>query len=216
MPESMDQPEVDPRAPNRGRARDARTGTDAVAARIQHQARWVDLQVQRAMERGAFDNLPGHGLPLGDLGSPYDRDWWLKKLIDREQITGVLPAALQLRKDDAALEGVLDQEVREQAVREKVADFNRRIVEARRQLQGGPPVVTQTRDADTEVERWRERQRKRLRARSGRGTTFEDTPDDPLRDESQRPPSTRRSAPRRSPRRLFRVLERGSDSRGDR
>jgi len=126
---------------------------------------WVDLQVKRAMERGDFDNLPGQGKPLGDLGSPDDRDWWLRKLIEREQITGVLPAALQLRKDDAELDRVLDREATEKQVRETVEDFNRRIIAARRQLQGGPPVVTPTRDVEEEVERWRERRRARLRRR---------------------------------------------------
>src|ERR1700754_2447985 len=134
----------------RRRATDERTGSDAVANRIQHQARWVDLQIQQAMERGEFDDLPGAGKPLGDLGSPYDRDWWLKKLIEREQITGVLPPALQLRKEDAELDSVLDKETAEQVVRQVVEDFNRRVVEARRQLQGGPPVVTKTRDVDQE------------------------------------------------------------------
>jgi hypothetical protein len=146
-------------SPRPRRERDARTGSDAAAARIQHQARWVDLQIQQAMERGEFDNLPGAGKPLGDLGSPYDRDWWLKKLIEREQITGVLPAALQLRKDDTTLDAELDRETAEPVVRKLVEEFNRRIIEARRQLQGGPPVVTKTRDVDVEVQRWRERRR---------------------------------------------------------
>ncbi len=156
--------------------RDERTGGDAAAARISHQARWVDLQITRAMERGEFDDLPGQGKPLGDLGSPYDRDWWLKKLIEREQITGVLPPALQLRKEDAELDGLLDRETAEQAVRRTVEDFNRRIVEARRQLQGGPPVVTPTRDVDTEVTRWRERRavRRQQVAEAARRTA--DTP----------------------------------------
>ncbi len=157
------QPHEQPARPDRERARDARTGTDAAATRVQHQARWVDLQIQRAMERGEFDNLPGQGKPLGDLGSPDDRDWWLKKLIEREQITGVLPAALQLRKDDAALDDLLDRESVERLVRQQVEDFNRRIVEARRQLQGGPPVVTPTRDVEVEVARWRERRAERQR-----------------------------------------------------
>jgi hypothetical protein len=147
---------------------DARTGSDAAAARIQHQTRWVDLQIQQAMERGEFDNLPGMGKPLGDLGSPYDRDWWLKKLIEREHITGVLPAALQLRKEDVELDRVLDREATEKAVREILESFNRRIVEARRQLQGGPPVVTPTRDVDAEVARWRERRTTRRRAPAAR------------------------------------------------
>ncbi len=150
-----------PEQPIRERERDSRTGSDAVAARMEHQGRWVDLQIQRAMERGEFDNLPGQGKPLGDLGSPDDRDWWLKKLIEREHITGVLPAALQLRKEDLQLDGMLDRETAEKVVRALVEDFNRRIVEARRQLQGGPPVVTPTRDVEAEVERWRQRRRAR-------------------------------------------------------
>lgn len=137
--------------------RDDRTGRSASSARIEHQARWVDLQIQQAMERGEFDDLPGQGKPLGDLGSPYDRDWWLKRLIEREQITGVLPEALQLRKEDGELDEVLDREAAEKRVREIVAGFNHRVVAARRQLQGGPPVVTPTRDADVEVRRWAER-----------------------------------------------------------
>lgn len=137
------------------RARDLRTGSDAARARIDQQARWVELQVQQAIARGDFDNLPGAGRPLGDLGAPHDRDWWLKKLIEREQITGVLPESLQLRKDDARLEEALDRESAEARVRELLEDFNRRVVEARRQLQGGPPVVTPTRDVEAEVGSWR-------------------------------------------------------------
>ncbi len=143
--------------PDPERARDARTGQGAAAHRIHHQARWVDLQIQQAMERGEFDDLPGAGKPLGDLGSPHDRDWWLKRLIEREQITGVLPAALQLRKEDAELDALLDRETSEKTVRAMLEDFNRRIVEARRQLQGGPPVVTNLRDVEAEVGHWRAR-----------------------------------------------------------
>ena len=144
--------------------RDARTGRSAAQNRTEHQGRWVDLQIQRAMERGEFDDLPGLGKPLADLGSPHDRDWWLKKLIEREQITGVLPEALQLRKEDGELDALLDRETAEKRVRETVEGFNRRIVAARRQLQGGPPVVTPTRDPDVEVRRWAERRSERIRA----------------------------------------------------
>jgi hypothetical protein len=159
----------DPRRHPR-RESDPRTGRDSAATRIQEQARWVDLQIQQAMARGEFDDLPGTGKPLTDLGSSHDRDWWLKKLIEREQITGVLPPALQLRKDDAELDAQLDQQAAEKQVRDTVEDFNRRIVEARRQLQGGPPVITPTRDPDVEVDRWRERRRARRSAsRAARG-----------------------------------------------
>ncbi|MGO4255173.1 J-domain-containing protein [Marmoricola sp. RAF53] len=145
------------RPPNRpqSRPRDGRPETPA-AARIRHQARWVDLQIERAMARGEFDDLPGAGKPLPDLGSS-DPDWWVKKLLEREQITGVLPEALQLRKDDAALDAALDRLAREQDVRDELESFNRRVVNARRQLQGGPPVITPLRDVDAELAAWRSR-----------------------------------------------------------
>ena len=73
-------------------ARDPRTGSAAAAARIQQQQTWVDLQVRQAMARGDFDDLPGAGKPIRDLGSQHDPDWWVKQLIERERITGVLPA----------------------------------------------------------------------------------------------------------------------------
>jgi hypothetical protein len=51
-------------------------------------------------------------------------------------------------------------------VRRVVEDFNRRVIEARRQLTGGPPVVTPTRDVDHEIQAWRERRAaRRERAR---------------------------------------------------
>lgn len=145
---------------------------DAPAQRMEQQALWVDLQVRRAMERGDFDDLPGAGKPIKGLGSTHDPDWWVKSLIEREKITGVLPPALALRKEDADLDAVLDREVNEEGVRRVVGDFNRRVVEARRQLTGGPPVITPTRDPEQQVTAWRarrterrERQRRQLEAR---------------------------------------------------
>ena len=154
----------------RGADEDVRTGRSAAAERMKRQAEYVDQQIRLAMQRGEFDNLPGAGKPIADLGSQHDPDWWLKKLIEREQITGVLPPALQLRKDDVELAGELDREISETAVRRIVEDFNRRVIEARRQLQGGPPVVTKTRDVEEEVRQWRERRITR-RDRSSRRTS---------------------------------------------
>ncbi len=132
------------------------TEDDSAAQRMEQQTLWVDLQVRRAIDRGEFDDLPGAGKPLR-LPDRHDPDWWVKQLIEREKITGVLPPALALRKEDAELEAALDREPNEEAVRRAVRDFNRRVVEARRQLQGGPPVVTPTRDEEREVVRWQER-----------------------------------------------------------
>jgi hypothetical protein len=127
---------------------------------------FADELVRQAMLRGEFDDLPLTGKPIPGLSGRHDPDWWLKAFIEREQITGVLPEALQLRKDDAALDDRLDAEHREERVREIVEEFDARVVEARRQLLGGPPVVTPTRDVETEVARWRERRRAREAAAS--------------------------------------------------
>ena len=133
--------------------------------RLEAQPLWVDLIIRRSMERGAFDNLPGTGKPIRGLGGTHDPDWWVKGLIEREQITGVAPPALALRKEDADLDARLDLEATQEGVRRVVVDFNDRIVEARRQLLGGPPVVTATRDADREVARWQARRAERRRER---------------------------------------------------
>ncbi|RYB94385.1 DUF1992 domain-containing protein [Nocardioides oleivorans] len=156
--------------------RDARTSRSAAAARIAQQATWVDLQVRQAMERGDFDDLPGQGKPIEGLGVEHDPDWWVKKLVERENIA-VLPPALALRKEDAELEARLDRITAETELRRELDDFNKRVVEARRQLQGGPPVVTPTRDVDAEVVAWRERRTARIEAqRAARAAADEAAP----------------------------------------
>ncbi len=132
--------------------------------RAEHHGRWVELEIQRAIRRGDFDDLPGAGKPLPDRGDEHDPEWWLKRLVEREQLS-LLPPALALRTEDAQLEDALDRLGSEQQVRGHVEDFNARIVEARRQLQGGPPVVTPTRDVDDEIARWRERRLARMASR---------------------------------------------------
>lgn len=154
---------ADAESVRREAARDERTGRSAAAARIQHQASWVDLQVRQAMERGEFDDLPGQGKPIQDLGVEHDPDWWVKKLVERENIA-ILPPALALRKEDAELDDRLDAVTAESEVRREVEDFNRRVIETRRQLQGGPPVVTPTRDVDAEVAAWVQRRTARIEA----------------------------------------------------
>ncbi|VXB89542.1 DUF1992 domain-containing protein [Aeromicrobium sp. 9AM] len=135
---------------------------EAREKRIANQAQWVELQVHQAIRRGEFDNLPGAGKPIPDLDAPHDPDWWLKRLIERERITGVLPPALALRTEDARMDDTLDRETTPDGVRRVIEDFNARIVEARRQLQGGPPVITALRDPDDEMRAWNQRRTARV------------------------------------------------------
>jgi hypothetical protein len=143
---------------------DERARETAAAARIRQQEQWVDLQIRQAVERGDFDGLPGYGKPIEGLGTEHDPDWWLKQLVEREQIH-VLPPALAIRKDDAELHDVLDRLATEAQVRREVTDFNERVRRALYGTTGWPPVVTPQRDVDVEVQAWRTRRDERVAAR---------------------------------------------------
>lgn len=110
-----------------------------------------------AFARGDFDNLAYAGKPIPGLGSTSDPDWWIKGLMEREHLSGLGPPALLLRKEDAELESTLDKLADPAEVKNLLEDFNARIVEARRQLLGGPPVITALRDVEAELTMWRQR-----------------------------------------------------------
>ncbi len=131
-------------------------GPPAESGRMERRGDWAEEVIRQAIARGDFDHLSLAGKPIPGL-TRHDPDWWLKSFIEREHITGVGPEAYLLRRDDAALDQHIDEEHTESGVRELVEEFNARVIAARRQLLGGPPVVTALRDVDLEVARWRER-----------------------------------------------------------
>lgn len=133
-------------------------------------AAFIETAIQVAIRRGDFDDLPGAGKPLEGLGTHNDPDWWIRRKIETENLTGLGPPAILLRNEDRELDGQLDLLGRESDVREVLEDFNRRVIEARRQLQGGPPVVTAPRDIDATVAAWRERRAARPTASVPEGT----------------------------------------------
>jgi hypothetical protein len=148
--------------------RDDRTGRAAAYQRMQRQHEYVDLQIKEAMARGDFDDLPGAGKPIKGLGAQHDPDWWVKQLIEREKITGVLPPALQLRKDDAELDAKLDRHTAESEVRRELEEFNARVMKARYTPVDGPPLITMPRDVEAEVDAWRQRRLARRREAAAR------------------------------------------------
>jgi hypothetical protein len=145
-------------------AEETEASARAEAASAVDRAAYVEVAIQQAIRRGEFDDLPGSGKPIPDLGRSHDPDWWIRRKIQNEQLTGLGPPALRLRVESAELADRLDELTRESDVREVLEDFNHRVIEARRQLLGGPPVVTPTRDVDAEVAAWSERREERLRA----------------------------------------------------
>ncbi|ROS65547.1 uncharacterized protein DUF1992 [Curtobacterium sp. PhB172] len=119
-------------------------------------------QIEAAERRGVFEGNPYHGKPLPGNDGQHDPDWWIRSKIEREDIRGIAPPALALRTEDAELDDALDALSTEADVRDVLVDFNARVKEARRQLLGGPPVVTPLRDVDDEVTAWRDRREARL------------------------------------------------------
>jgi hypothetical protein len=68
---------------------------------------WIEAQIRVAMDEGAFDNLPGAGKPLPNLGQEYDPlSRWVKQLVQREQISMLPPSLELLRKVETELAAV--------------------------------------------------------------------------------------------------------------
>jgi hypothetical protein len=116
----------------------------------------IDRAIREAQERGDFDDLPGTGQPLPGRGEVDSEDWWLKQLIVREQLGGLAPTTLKIRKEADELMTTLASKTSEAQVRATVDDLNRRIDRARRGLVDGPPVVIQPFDVDEVVRQWRQ------------------------------------------------------------
>jgi hypothetical protein len=119
----------------------------------------VERQIREAQERGEFDNLPGAGKPLTNLGNADDPDWWARGLIRREglDMSGALPPALALRKEAAGFPESLVELRTEKAVREVLDDYNHRVrLDRLRPAEGKfPPLLAKTVDVDGLVAQWR-------------------------------------------------------------
>ena len=115
---------------------------------------WIDTQIRVATEAGAFDNLPGAGKPLPNLGQEHDPLWWVKQLVQREQISMLPPSLELLRKVEtelAAIEKLHD----EATVRHRVAALNVEIARINATVVDGPPTRLGTLNADQVVAQWR-------------------------------------------------------------
>ncbi|MDL9947464.1 DUF1992 domain-containing protein [Gordonia sp. ABSL11-1] len=128
-----------------------------------HESR-VEKMIREATERGEFDNLPGMGKPL-DLSDADDPDWWVKRKIRDENLdsSALLPMPLQLRREAQDFPDSLVSIADEDAVREILTDFNRRVREAHLGSRAGLPtlITAHTVDVDDLIDRWRELRRSR-------------------------------------------------------
>jgi hypothetical protein len=126
---------------------------------------WIDAVIREARERGEFDNLPGEGKPLDDLGTHHDEMWWVRKKLQSEGIS-YLPPTLALRKDrEETLERVGAART-ERKVRELLEELNDRIRHINRSSISGPPSTVMPVDVEEIVLVWRERRAESLAAES--------------------------------------------------
>ena len=116
---------------------------------------WVERQVREAIERGEFDNLPGAGRPLAGINGREDENWWVKGLLEREQLPMPLPTSLALRREVANLPQTLTDVPDEPTVRDIIEDLNRRIRDSHRRRVDGPPIVVKPIDVEQTVNDWR-------------------------------------------------------------
>lgn len=124
------------------------------------QAKAVDRQIREADSRGAFADNPLAGKRLPGEGKPYREDWWLRELIEREDVgRAALPVPLALRREAQDLRrGLVDgrRAGSEAALRAAIADYDVRADKARRTPSAGPSVVIPRVEADEAVAAWRE------------------------------------------------------------
>jgi hypothetical protein len=114
--------------------------------------------IREAIERGEFENLSGAGKPLRNLRRNQD---WANEWVQREDLSGVLPPELALRREAERIVDTVEDEPSEDRVREIVAELNRRIREMRLRPpsghQRGPDSFLRTVSADRIVAEWEQR-----------------------------------------------------------
>ena len=122
---------------------------------------WIDRQVREANERGEFDNLPGAGKPLGDLGRPgEDPDWWARRKLAKEDLRGAMPGPLAVRREKQDIAQTLADVRDEATARAIVDDLNQRIKQSNLTRVGNTPVITGLLDVEQVLAEWRSRRRR--------------------------------------------------------
>ena len=112
---------------------------------------WIDRQIREAMERGAFDNLPGAGQPI-ELDT--SEDWWIKAKMRAENLEAVLPLPLALRREVADIQDAVADCRTEAEVRERCEALNKRVREHYRRPDTGPRIIVRLVDVDAVVAAW--------------------------------------------------------------
>jgi hypothetical protein len=115
---------------------------------------WIESQIRRAEDEGAFENLPGQGEPLPHLDEVSDPLWWAKQLVRREQVS-VLPPTLEIRRKVERFLAELPSLRRERDVRERATALDAEIRHMNARVTSGPASAQAPLDVEAIVARWR-------------------------------------------------------------
>lgn len=114
---------------------------------------YADRQVREAQQRGEFDDLPGSGRPLPDLGRRRDPDWWIRRKLKDEEFVRV-PPALELRRDVERARERITAATSEDEARAILETINARIRHANATIITGPPSSVWPLDEERVMAAW--------------------------------------------------------------
>jgi hypothetical protein len=118
---------------------------------------WIDNQITRAREDGAFEGLEGAGKPLPRRDREQTSyDWaleWAKR--ENADVAGMLPSGLALRKEREELPAVVARQPTEELARAVVEAHVARVDQYYRRPVEGPWIPVGMPDVEEMVAEWR-------------------------------------------------------------
>ncbi len=115
---------------------------------------WIERQIREAQERGEFENLPGAGKPIPGLDKPHDPLWWVRQLLERENLS-IGSEVFDLKKRIEEVMARIQNIASEAWVRRLVSDLNEEIVQFNKTQAAGPGPGIAPFSVDEVVKRWR-------------------------------------------------------------
>ena len=118
---------------------------------------WVEQQIRRAQDEGAFEGLSLAGRPLPRRDREKSSYEWALEWARREEadVAGMLPSGLALRKEREELPALIARQTSEVAVRALVEAHNARVDQYYRRPVEGVWVPVGMADVDAMVDQWR-------------------------------------------------------------
>jgi hypothetical protein len=118
---------------------------------------WIDDQISRAQENGAFEGLDGAGKPLPRREREQTSYEWALEWAKRENadVAGMLPTGLALRKEREELPSLVARQTTEELARAVVEAHVARVDQYYRRPVEGPWVPVGMPDVEEMVAEWR-------------------------------------------------------------